>query len=184
MAKATLPKVSREAFQATSDFYLWPPQAAGPFYKPKICSVGTFHATLFEHTLDVTAFNPIFRIERLLYSRNGLLFMGLSLFELAQVMDKGLQVFLRKCVDTAVQIFSGLYVLLRATFIFRSSSRSPLFCCQKGLSPSGKGPFLKSTNQPRRFYDCAEDFRWWRRGESNPRPTWADRGGATGLVFF
>ena len=25
---------------------------------------------------------------------------------------------------------------------------------------------------------------WWRRGESNPRLTWADRGGATGLVFI
>ena len=72
--------------------------------------------------------------------------MGLSTFELIQVMDKGLQVFLRKCVDTAVQIFSGLYVLLRATFIFRSSSRSPLFCCQKGLSFCRERPFfLKST---------------------------------------
>ena len=65
---------------------------------------------------------------------------------------------IRRCRFFRVFAFS-----MKATFIFRSFSRSPLFCCQKGLSPSGKGPFLKSTNQPRRFYDCAEDFRWWRR---------------------
>ena len=44
------------------------------------------------------------------------------------------------------RFFRAFTFSLRATFIFRNFSRSPLFCCQKGLSPSGKGPFLKSTS--------------------------------------
>ena len=67
----------------------------------------------------------------------------------------------------------------------RSSFAAPLAprssVAKRAFPARGKALLKK---QPRRFYDCAEDFRWWRRGESNPRPTWADRGGATGLVFF
>ena len=69
--------------------------------------------------------------------------MGLPTFELAQVMDKGLQVFLRKCVDTAVQAFSGLYVF-HVGHVHLSQLLSLRSSVAKRAFPSiGKGPFFK-----------------------------------------
>ena len=44
------------------------------------------------------------------------------------------------------------------------------------LSTEGCRPIYKKVAESRKGL-----FFWWRRGESNSRPTWANRGGSTGL---
>ena len=69
--------------------------------------------------------------------------MGLPTFELAQVMDKGLQVFLRKCADTAVQVFPGLYVFpVGHVHLSQLLSLSALLL-PKGPFPERERPFFK-----------------------------------------